>query len=82
MTNTFHARRRETTWPILVRSVPRGFFTDANFLAGGQVDITSGNFVFSASESYLIEDGKLTRPVRNATLIGNGPEAMKYVRRW
>ena len=38
-----------------------------------------GNFVFSASESYLIEDGKLTRPVRNATLIGNGPEAMKYV---
>ena len=43
------------------------------------VDITSGNFVFSASESYLIEDGKLTRPVRNATLIGNGPEAMKHV---
>ena len=43
------------------------------------MDITSGNFVFSASESYLIEDGKLTRPVRNATLIGNGPEALKYV---
>ncbi len=43
------------------------------------MDITSGNFVFSASESYLIEDGKLTRPVKNATLIGNGPEALKYV---
>jgi TldD protein len=43
------------------------------------VDITSGNFVFSASESYLIEDGKLTRPVRNATLIGNGPESLRHV---
>ena len=43
------------------------------------MDITSGNFVFSASESYLIEDGKITRPVRNATLIGNGPEAMRHV---
>ena len=43
------------------------------------MDITSGNFVFSATESYLIEDGKLTRPVRGATLIGNGPEALKYV---
>ena len=57
--------------------MPKGFYC-ANF-GGGQVDITSGNFVFSASESYLIEDGKLTRPVRNATLIGNGPEALKYV---
>ncbi len=61
----------------IIRSVPKGLYC-ANF-GGGQVDITSGNFVFSASESYLIEDGKLTRPVRNATLIGNGPEAMKYV---
>jgi len=43
------------------------------------VDITSGNFVFSATESYLIEDGKLGRPVRGATLIGNGPEALKQV---
>ena len=57
--------------------MPKGLYC-ANF-GGGQVDITSGNFVFSASESYLIEDGKLTRPVRNATLIGNGPEALKYV---
>ncbi len=46
---------------------------------GGQVDITSGNFVFSASEAYLIEDGKITRPVKGATLIGNGPEAMRAV---
>ena len=46
---------------------------------GGQVDITSGKFVFSASEAYLIEDGKVTAPVRDATLIGNGPEALKHV---
>ncbi len=43
------------------------------------MDITSGNFVFSASESYLIKDGRVTHPVRNATLIGNGPEALRYV---
>ena len=72
-----HAGGRKRPRRRLIRSVPRGLYC-ANF-AGGQVDITSGNFVFSASESYLIEDGKLTRPVRNATLIGNGPEAMKYV---
>ena len=46
---------------------------------GGQVDITSGNFVFSATEAYLIEDGKITAPVKGATLIGNGPEAMQRV---
>jgi TldD protein len=61
----------------IVRSVPKGIYC-CDF-GGGQVDITNGNFVFSASESYLIEDGRLTRPVRNATLIGNGPEALKYV---
>jgi TldD protein len=76
MTNTFMLAG-ESAPEDIIRSVPRGLYC-ANF-AGGQVDITSGNFVFSASESYLIEDGKLTRPVRNATLIGNGPEAMKYV---
>ncbi len=48
-------------------------------LGGGQVDITSGNFVFRVSEAYLIEDGKATRPVKGATLIGNGPEIMKRV---
>ncbi|MGR5542177.1 metallopeptidase TldD-related protein, partial [Vibrio campbellii] len=46
---------------------------------GGQVDITSGKFVFSTSEAYLIEDGKITRPVKGATLIGSGIEAMQQV---
>src|SRR5262244_1613614 len=76
MTNTFMLAGDSEPEDI-IRSVPRGLYC-ANF-GGGQVDITSGNFVFSASESYWIEDGKLTRPVRNATLIGNGPEALKYV---
>jgi TldD protein len=76
MTNTFMLAG-ESAPEDIIRSVPKGLYC-ANF-GGGQVDITSGNFVFSASESYLIEDGKLTRPVRNATLIGNGPEALQYV---
>jgi TldD protein len=76
MTNTFMLAGSSAPEDI-VQSVPKGLYC-VNF-GGGQVDITSGNFVFSASESYLIEDGKLTRPVRNATLIGNGPEALKYV---
>ena len=61
----------------ILRSVKRGLYA-VNF-GGGQVDITNGKFVFSASEAYLIEDGKVTSPVRDATLIGNGPEALKYV---
>ena len=61
----------------IIRSVKRGLYA-VNF-GGGQVDITNGKFVFSASEAYLIEDGKVTRPVKGATLIGNGPEALKYV---
>jgi TldD protein len=61
----------------IIASVPRGLYA-VNF-AGGQVDITSGNFVFSASEAYLIEDGKVGRPVKGATLIGNGPEALTRV---
>jgi len=61
----------------IVKSVEKGLYC-ATF-SGGQVDITSGNFVFSATESYLIENGKITRPVRGASLIGNGPEALKYV---
>jgi TldD protein len=76
MTNTFMLAG-ESDPDDIVRSVPRGLYC-ANF-GGGQVDITSGNFVFAASESYLIEDGRITRPVRGATLIGNGPEALKYV---
>jgi len=61
----------------LIRSVKRGIYA-VNF-GGGQVDITSGKFVFSANEAYLIEDGKITSPVKGATLIGNGPEAMQKV---
>src|SRR5690606_16788686 len=60
-----------------IRSVKRGLYA-VNF-GGGQVDITSGKFVFSASEAYLIEDGKVTRPVKGATLIGSGPEVLTRV---
>jgi len=76
MTNTFMLAG-ESQPEDIIRSVSKGLYCVS--FGGGQVDITSGNFVFSASESYLIEGGKLTRPVRNATLIGNGPEALKYV---
>jgi TldD protein len=61
----------------IIRSVKRGLYA-VNF-GGGQVDITNGKYVFSASEAYLIEDGKVTAPVKGATLIGNGPESLKYV---
>ena len=61
----------------MIRSVKRGLYA-VNF-GGGQVDITSGKFVFAASEAYLIEDGRVTSPVRGATLIGNGPDAMTKV---
>ncbi|PKO37763.1 MAG: metalloprotease TldD [Betaproteobacteria bacterium HGW-Betaproteobacteria-6] len=61
----------------IIQSVKKGIYA-ANF-GGGQVDITSGKFVFSMSEAYLIEDGKVTRPIKGATLIGNGPEAMTRV---
>lgn len=61
----------------IIASVDKGLYA-VNF-AGGQVDITSGKFVFSASEAYLIENGKVTRPVRGATLIGSGPDAMTRV---
>ncbi len=61
----------------IIASVKKGLYAP-NF-GGGQVDITSGKFVFSASEAYLIEDGRITRPVKGATLIGNGPETMTRV---
>ena len=61
----------------MIRSVKRGLYA-VNF-GGGQVDITSGKYVFSATEAYLIEDGKVTAPVKGATLIGNGPETMQKV---
>jgi len=61
----------------LIRSVQKGIF--AKTLGGGQVDIVSGNFVFEISEGYLIEEGRVSTPVRGANLIGNGPEAMRKV---
>jgi TldD protein len=61
----------------MIRSVKRGLYA-VNF-GGGQVDITSGKFVFSASEAYRIEDGRITAPVKGATLIGNGPDALTKV---
>jgi TldD protein len=78
MTNTFMLAGADDPAEIL-RSVPRGLYA-VNF-GGGQVDITSGKFVFSASEAYLIEDGEITRPVKGATLIGNGPDALTRVSR-
>jgi len=76
MTNTYMLAG-ESDPADIIRSVKKGLYCST--FGGGQVDITSGNFVFSATESYLIEDGKLTAPVRGASLIGNGPEALKYV---
>lgn len=76
MTNTFMLPGDKSPEEIIA-SVDRGLYA-VNF-AGGQVDITSGRFVFSASEAYLIENGKVTRPVKGATLIGNGPEVMTRV---
>ncbi len=76
MTNTYMLNGDDLPEDI-IKSVKRGLYA-VNF-GGGQVDITNGKFVFSASEAYLIEDGKVTRPVKGATLIGNGPEALKYV---
>jgi TldD protein len=61
----------------IVRSVKRGLYA-VNF-GGGQVDIVSGKFVFSAAEAFMIEDGRLTYPVKGATLIGSGPEVLKHV---
>ena len=78
MTNTFMLAGADDPEDI-IRSVPRGLYA-VNF-GGGQVDITSGRFVFSASEAYLIEDGKIGAPVKGATLIGNGPEALLRVSR-
>jgi TldD protein len=76
MTNTYMLAGEDSPEDI-IRSVKRGLYA-ANF-GGGQVDITNGKFVFSASEAYLIEDGVITAPVKNATLIGNGPDALTRV---
>jgi len=76
MTNTYMLAGPHDPQEI-IRSVKNGLYA-VNF-GGGQVDITSGQFVFSASEAYLIENGRVTRPVKGATLIGNGPEVMKKI---
>jgi TldD protein len=61
----------------ILASVDRGLYA-VNF-GGGQVDITSGKFVFSTSEAYLVENGRITAPVKGATLIGNGPDVLTRV---
>ncbi len=76
MTNTYMLSGQASPDEILL-SVKSGLYA-VNF-GGGQVDITSGQFVFTASEAYLIENGKVTRPVKGATLIGNGPDIMKKI---
>ncbi len=76
MTNTYMLAGKYAPEEIIA-SVDKGLYA-VNF-GGGQVDITSGKFVFSASEAYLIEKGKITRPVKGATLIGNGPDVLTRV---
>jgi TldD protein len=76
MTNTYMLNGERTREEIIA-SVKDGIYA-VNF-GGGQVDITSGKFVFSASEAYMIENGKVTCPVKGATLIGNGPDALTRI---
>jgi TldD protein len=76
MTNTYMLNGDRDPGEIIA-SVKKGLYA-ANF-GGGQVDITNGKFVFSASEAHLIEDGRLTHPVKGATLIGNGPDVLTRV---
>ena len=76
MTNTF-MMSGESAPEDIIKSVKRGLY--AVHFGGGQVDITSGKFVFSASEAYLIEDGRVTAPLKGATLIGDGPTVLRQV---
>jgi TldD protein len=76
MTNTYMLAGQDSPEDIIA-SVEKGVYAP-NF-GGGQVDITSGKFVFSTSEAYLIENGKITTPIKGATLIGNGPEVMQKI---
>jgi len=76
MTNTYMLAGDKDPDEI-VRSVKKGIYA-TNF-GGGQVDITNGKFVFSMAEAYMIENGKITYPVKGATLIGNGPDALTRV---
>ena len=76
MTNTYMLAGNYDPEEVIA-SVDRGLYA-VNF-GGGQVDITSGKFVFSASVAFLIENGRITRPVKGATLIGNGPDVLQRV---
>ncbi|TWI55383.1 TldD protein [Pseudomonas duriflava] len=76
MTNTYMLAG-ESDPAEIIASVEKGLYCAS--LGGGQVDITSGKFVFTTNEAYLIENGKVTRPVKGATLIGNGPDVMTQV---
>ena len=76
MTNTYMLNGDKDPQEIIA-SVKHGLYA-VNF-GGGQVDITNGKFVFSASEAYMIENGKVTHPVKGATLVGSGPDSLKYV---
>jgi TldD protein len=76
MTNTYMLAGDRDPGEV-IESVEQGLYA-VNF-GGGQVDITSGKFVFSTSEAYLIENGRVTAPVKGATLIGNGPDVLTRV---
>ncbi|HBJ91743.1 MAG TPA: metalloprotease TldD, partial [Hyphomonadaceae bacterium] len=76
MTNTYMLGGKDDP-EDMIKSVKRGIW--AVDFGGGQVDITSGNFVFQCTEAYMIEDGKVGAPVKNATLIGHGPTALNRV---
>ena len=76
MTNTYMLAGKDDPQEI-VSSIKRGLYA-VNF-GGGQVDITSGKFVFSISEAYWVENGKIQYPVKGSTIIGNGPESLKQV---
>jgi TldD protein len=76
MTNTYMLSGDRDPEEIL-KDVKNGLYA-VNF-GGGQVDITSGKFVFSCTEAYMVEDGKITAPVKGATLIGNGPDVLKKI---
>jgi TldD protein len=76
MTNTYMEAGNDSPEDI-IKSVKKGLY--AKQFGGGQVDTTSGNFVFNATEAYLIENGKITKPVKGVTLMGNGPDAMMKI---
>ncbi len=76
MTNTFLMNGPESPEEI-IRQTPHGVYVAQ--LGGGQVNTTTGDFVFGMTEAYLIEDGQLTEPIRDANLIGNGPQVLRDI---